>query len=91
MPAQVMQRCLTAKDIASKDYGSPPKDSDCKVRDMNETGGQFSYKIACTKPQKMDGSVKGTLTPTGMTMDMTMSMPDAGGTMTQSTTAKRTR
>jgi hypothetical protein len=89
MPAQVSQHCLTAKDIASKGYGAPPKDSDCQVKDMKESGGQFSYRIACTKPQKMDGNVKGAFTATGMTMDMTMSMPDAGGTMTQSTTAKR--
>ena len=87
MPAQVMQRCVTAKDISSKGYGAPPKDSDCQVRDMNESGSQFSYKISCTKPQKMDGDVKGTITATGMTMDMTMTMPN--GTMMQSTTAKR--
>jgi hypothetical protein len=89
MPAQVMQHCLTATDIANKGYGAPPKDSDCQVKDMKESGSQFSYKIACTKPQKMDGDVKGAITATGMTMDMTMSMPDAGGTMMQSTTAKR--
>jgi hypothetical protein len=87
MPPQVSQHCLTAKDIASKGYGAPPKDSDCQVKDMNESGGQFSYKIACTKPQKMDGNVKGSLTATGMTMDMTMAMD--GMTMTQSTTARR--
>jgi Protein of unknown function (DUF3617) len=88
MPAQVMQHCLTAKDIGSKGYGTPPKDSDCQIQDMNESGGQFSYKISCTKPQKMDGTVKGSATATSMTMDTTMSM-GSHGTMTQSTTAKR--
>jgi hypothetical protein len=87
MPPQVVQRCLTAKEIETKGYGSPPKDSDCQVKDMNESGGQFSYKIACTKPQKMDGTVKGSFTATGLTMDMTMAME--GMTMTQSTTARR--
>ena len=90
MPAQTVQHCLTAKDVAgNKGYGTPPKgDSDCQVKDMSESGGQFSYKVSCTKPQKMNGTVKGTSTATSMTMDMTMSMPDSG-TMTQTTTAKR--
>ena len=55
---------------------------------MSQSGGQFSYKMSCTKPQKLDGAVKGTFTATGMTMDMTMSMPD-DGPMTQTITAKR--
>lgn len=90
MPAQTMQHCVTAKDVAAgKGYGAPQKgDSDCQVKDMVESGGQFSYKISCTKPQKMDGTVKGAVTATGMTMDMTMAM-GSHGTMTQSTTAKR--
>jgi hypothetical protein len=88
MPPQIVQRCVTAKDIASKGYGAPRADSDCQIQDMKENGGQFSYKIACTKPQKMDGTVKGSLTATTMTMDTTMAM-GGHGTMTQSTTAKR--
>ena len=88
MPAQVVQHCLTAKDVATKGYGAPPKDSDCQVQDMQETSGRFSYRISCTKPQKMDGTVKGTATATSLTMDMTMSM-GSHGSMTQSTSGKR--
>lgn len=89
MPAQTMKRCLTAKDVSGNKAFEMPADhnSDCQIKDMSQSGGQFSYKMSCTKPQKLDSAVKGTFTATGMTMDMTMSMPD--GTMTQTTTAKR--
>lgn len=88
MPAQTVQRCLTAKDVAAKGYGAPPKDSDCQVQDMKESGGQFSYKLACTKPQKMDGTVKGSATATSINMELTMAM-GSHGNMTQSTSGKR--
>ena len=90
MPVQTMQHCLTAKDVSgSKAFEMPAdRNSDCQIKDMSQSGGQFSYKMSCTKPQKLDGTVKGTFTATGMTMDMTMSMPDHG-TMMQTTTAKR--
>jgi hypothetical protein len=89
MPAQTMQRCLAAKDVSGNKSFEMPADpkSDCQIKDMVQSGGQFSYKMSCTKPQKLDSTVKGTFTATGMMMDMTMSMPD--GTMTQTTTAKR--
>ena len=91
MPAQTMRRCLTAQDVSGNKAFEMPADrnSDCKINDMVQSGGQFSYKMSCTKPQKLDSMVKGTFTATGMTMDMTMSMPDGQGTMTQTTTAKR--
>ena len=90
-PVQTMQYCITAKDVAAiQGYGAPLKgDSDCLVKDMVESGGQFSYKISCTKPQHLDAAVKGAVKGTNLTMDMIMSMPDGRGTMTQSTTAKR--
>jgi hypothetical protein len=90
MPAQTMQRCLTAKDLeGNKAYemASGPG-SDCKVNDMKQSGGKFSYKMACTKPQKMDGTVQGSMTPTSMAMDMNMTM-EGMPPMTQSITAKR--
>ncbi len=91
MPAQTLQRCLAAADVAgSKAYEMPAnKGSDCQVKDVNQSGGAFSYKMACTKPQKIDGAVQGTLTPTGMTMEMTMTMEGMKAPMTQSITAKR--
>jgi hypothetical protein len=88
MPAQTAQHCLTAKDVATKGYGTPPKDSDCKVQDMKDSGGQFSYRLSCTKPQKMDGTVKGTATATTINMETTIAMSN-GGTMIQSTSGKR--
>ena len=89
MPAQTFQRCLTAKDIdGSKAYEMPQgPGSDCQIKDLNQSGGQFSYKMSCTKPQKLDGAVKGAVTATGMTMDMTMQME--GMTMTQAMTVRR--
>jgi len=91
MPAQTHQRCLSAKDVdGSKAYEMPSApNSDCQVKDMAQSGGQFSYKMACTKPQRIDGAVKGTHTPTSMTMDMTMTMEGMAGAMTQSITARR--
>jgi cytoskeletal protein CcmA (bactofilin family) len=59
------------------------------MKDLAQSGSQFSYKVACTKPQKIDGAVKGSVTATGMTMDMTMEMAGMAGTVTQSITARR--
>jgi hypothetical protein len=90
MPARTIQRCVSASDLsgATKGYGAPARDgSDCKMTDFSESGGKFSYKMSCTKPDKMDATVTGTATATSMSTDMTMNMK--GGTMTQSTTAKR--
>ena len=91
LPAQTFQRCLSAKDVdGSKAYEMPSNaGSDCQIKDLTQSGGQFSYKMACTKPQKIDGSVQGSLTPTGMTMDMNMTMDGMPGPMTQAITAKR--
>lgn len=91
MSGQTMQRCLAKKDLeGNKAYQMPQgPGSDCQVKDMVENAGKFSYKMACTKPQKMDGTVQGSFTQTGMNMDMTMAMDGMPGPMTQSITAKR--
>ena len=91
LPPQTMQRCLTASDVAgNKSYEMPPdRNSDCKIRDVAESGGQFSYKVSCTKPQKLDGTAKGSVTSTSMTMEMNMTMAGAPGPMTQNITARR--
>jgi hypothetical protein len=91
MPAQTMQRCLNAQDVdSSKAFQMPPgPGSDCKLSDVNQNGGQFSYKMSCTKPQKMDGAAQGSVTPTGMTMDITMTVDGIPGPMHQSITARR--
>ena len=91
IPAQTMQRCLTAKDVAGTQAYEAPNDpnSDCKVQDLTQNGGQFAYKLACTKPQKIDGAVKGTATAASIAMDMTMTIEGMPGPLTQSITARR--
>jgi hypothetical protein len=91
MPAQTIQRCLTAKDVeGNKAMEMPPMpNSDCKVLNQVVKGEQFSYRISCTKPEKIDGDVKGTVTATSLNMDMTMKMADAPGPMTQNISARR--
>lgn len=90
MPTQTVRHCLSPKDVeANKAFQMPQdKGTDCQIKNQTQSGGQFSYVMACTKPQKMDSTVKGTYTPTSMNMDMTMTM-DGRGSMTQNITAKR--
>lgn len=91
MPATTMQRCISAKDAeGNKAFEMPAeRNSDCQVKDLVQNGDRISYKMSCTKPQKLDGSVKGTITATSMALEMTMSMPEMPGPMTQSIAAKR--
>ncbi len=91
MPAQTSRRCLSPKEVESnKALEMPPEpNSDCQVKDMVLTGGQYSYKVACTRPQKLTGNVKGTVTATSMTMDMTMTIPEVPGPIQQSVAARR--
>ena len=91
MPAQTMQRCLSAMDVAGNQAFEMPRDpnSDCQMRDMTQSGGQFAYKLACTKPQQINGAVKGTATATSIAMDMTMTIEGIPGPLTQSITARR--
>ena len=91
MPPQTSRRCLNPKDVESnKAFEMPPEpNSDCQVKDMAMTSGNFSYKVACTKPQKLTGNVKGSVTATSMTMDMTMTVPEMPGPIQQTVTARR--
>jgi Protein of unknown function (DUF3617) len=91
MPPQTTQRCLAAKDLeGSKPYEMPAgPGSDCQIKDMKESGGKFSYTMACTKPQKLNGTVQGAMTPTTMSMNMTMTMEGMPGPINQSISAKR--
>jgi len=91
MPAQTVQRCLSKQDVSgTKAFEMPAgPNSDCQIKDLTRSGGQFAYRVACTRPEKIDSSVKGTHTATGMTMEMTMAMPGAPSPITQSITARR--
>ena len=89
--AQTTKRCLSAKDVDGNKALEMPPDatSDCQMKDLAQSGGQFSYKLTCTKPQKIDGAVKGSTTPTSIAMDMTMTMEGMPGSITQTITARR--
>ena len=91
MPAQTSRRCLDPNDVESnRALEMPPEpNSDCRVSDMVMTGSNFSYKIACTRPQKLNGNVKGAVTSNSMTMDMTMTIPEVPGPVQQTVAAKR--
>ena len=91
LPVQTVLHCISAKDVAGNmAFQAPPTpNTDCKTTDMNQSAGQFSYKISCTKPERMDSTVKGTFTGTALTMDMTMVSAKMPGPMTQTITAKR--
>ena len=91
IPPTTLQRCLTAKDVEGIKAVEMPlmPNSDCKVLNQNINGAQFSYRVSCTKPQKLEGDVKGTVSATSLNMDMTMQIPDAPGPMTQNISARR--
>ena len=91
LPVQTVQHCLSPKDVADNAaFQAPPApNTDCQMKDLTQAGGQFSYKVSCTKPQKLDSAVKGSFTATTLTMDMTMTMANAPAPLTQSITAKR--
>ena len=82
---------MSASDVeGNKAIEIPPMpDSDCRINDQAVTATQFSYRIACTKPQKLDGDVKGTMSATSLTMNMTMRMPELTGAVTQNISARR--
>src|SRR4051812_46737662 len=70
---QTFRQCMTPEDISSKrNYVPGNQNTDCQVKDRKESGGTFAYAIACTKPQKWDGTVTGSFTATSMSMNMTM-------------------
>ena len=90
MPPQVSQRCLKPQDVEGANaYTMPGSNTDCKVTDMKEDGGQFSYKMACTKPQQFTADVKGTITETSVAMNMTMTVAEMPGPINQNVTARR--
>jgi hypothetical protein len=91
IPPTTLQRCLSAKDVeGAKAIEMPPMpDSDCKMQNQKIDGAQFSYHVSCSKPQKLEGDIKGTVSATSLNMDMTMQIPEAPGPMTQNISARR--
>lgn len=91
LPAQTMRHCVTPKDVeANKAFQMPQDNStDCQIKNHTQSGGQFSYVMSCTKPQKMESVVKGSYTANSITMDMTATVAGAPGPMMQNISAKR--
>ncbi len=91
IPPTTIQRCLTASDVEGVKAIDMPAmpNSDCKVANQVFDGKQFSYKVACTTPQKLDGEVKGTVSATTLNMEMVMRIPEAPGPMMQNISARR--
>jgi len=90
MPPQVSQRCLNPKDVEGANaYTMPGSNTDCQVTDLKQDGGQFSYKMACTKPQQFNADVKGAITETTVALNMTMTIAEMPGPITQNVNARR--
>ncbi len=91
VPPTTTQRCLGPRDVEGSKAMEMPQmpNSDCKVLNQVINGAEFSYRVACTTPQKLDGDVKGTVGATSLNMEMTMRIPEAPGPMTQNITARR--
>ena len=91
VPPQTSQRCVSPKDVEGSNAYEMPHDStsDCRVTDMSENNGRFSYKMSCTKPQQFSADAQGTITETSIDMDMTMTMADMPGPITQKISARR--
>jgi hypothetical protein len=84
---QVRRECVTAASLENiGQLGLAPKGGNCQIRDMIESGGQFSYKVICPEPLKAETTVKGSAT--GIVINTTMSM-GMGHTMKTSLTGKR--
>jgi len=47
MPAQVMSRCITKKDLGNPVPGPQPGDSRCKMTDHRMQGNTATWKMAC--------------------------------------------
>jgi hypothetical protein len=85
-------QCITKEQAAdpskSLPSGSADSKNDCKVSDYKVEGGKVSWKVACSKPQKMTGS--GEMTFTDETYDGAIKMSMEFGEMTMKLAGKRT-
>jgi hypothetical protein len=70
MPAQVMSRCITKKDLANPVPGPQAGDGRCKVSDHRMQGNTATWKMACA--DGTTGSGTATYGDTSYTSTMTM-------------------
>jgi hypothetical protein len=91
MPAMKTTQCITkeqAEDPSkSLPSGSADSKNDCKVSDYKVEGSKVSWKVACSKPQKMAGS--GEMMFTNDTYDGVLKMSMDFGEMTMKMSGKR--
>ena len=91
LPAMKQTRCITAEQLEDPNTavpgGSPDPNNDCKVSDYQVAGQTVTWKIACTKPNKVTGD--GELTVDGDAYTGTMRLAMDEGAMTMKYTGKR--
>ncbi|HEY7446668.1 MAG TPA: DUF3617 family protein [Vicinamibacterales bacterium] len=92
IPPMKTTQCITKEQAAdptkSLPSGSADSKNDCKVSDYKVDGSKVSWKVACSKPQKMAGS--GEMTFTDETYDGALKMSMEFGEMTMKLSGKRT-
>jgi hypothetical protein len=60
VPAQTVQRCMSAKDFADPRKTAPDKGGQCEITNHRMQGNTASWDISCKGPEPMKGS--GTMT-----------------------------
>ncbi len=92
MPPMKTTQCITKEQAAdpskSLPKGSADGKNDCAVSDYKVDGSKVSWKVACSKPQKMEGS--GEMTFASDTYDGALKMKMDFGEMTMKMAGKRT-
>jgi hypothetical protein len=91
MPPIKTTQCITKEQAAdpskSLPKGSADGKNDCTVSDYKVDGSKVSWKVACSRPQKMAGS--GEMTFGSDTYDGTLKMTMDFGEMTMKMAGKR--
>jgi hypothetical protein len=90
LPAMKQTRCITTEQLEDPNAslpGSPDPGNDCKVSDYQVAGQTVTWKLACTKPNKVTGD--GELTVDGDAYTGTMKLAMDEGAMNMRYTAKR--
>jgi hypothetical protein len=91
MPPMKTTQCITKEQAAdpskSLPSGSADSKNDCKVSDYKVEGSRVSWKVACSRPQKMAGS--GEMTFDSDTYDGVLKMSMEFGEMTMKLAGKR--
>ena len=88
MPPQVMQQCLTKKDLEDPRKTAPggdPGDSRCQMTDYKMQGNTATWNMSCKGEGAMKGSGSFTYSGTSYTGTNRMTMTEGGNTQTMTT------